>query len=228
MINMHENKLIEKDNKYYIESNGKLEKVAIFTDHYYSLKHWNGIPLLEIDGIRMHLVKDYSNPLQYAKEVIKTIKFAGREIVFDTCCGLGYWAIEESKYAKKVICCELKKEVLKLAKQNPFSKDLFNNDKIDLKNKSCFDYIKTIDKESIDIVMHDPPTILIANELYSLDFYKQVFRVLKPKGIFFHYIGQVGINKGRRFDSEMIKKLNEANFKDCKYYEKLQAIICKK
>jgi len=156
MINMQENKLIEKDNKYYIETKGKPENVAIFTDHYYSLKPWNKVPMLEIDGIRMHLVKDYPNPLQYAKEIVKTIKFTGKETVLDTCSGLGYWAIETAKKVNKIITCEKSKEVIKLAKLNPYSKDLFTNPKIVQKNKSCFDYIKTLDKDSIDIVMHDP------------------------------------------------------------------------
>lgn len=225
---MIENKLIEKNNKYYIQKGKELEKVAIFTDHYYSLKPCNGIPLLEIDGIRMHLIKDYSNPLLFPKDAIKEMKIKSTDIVLDTCGGLGYFAIEASKKAKKVISCELKKEVLQLGKLNPFSKDYFNNKNIEIKNKSCFDFIKTLDKESIDIVMHDPPTILIAGELYSLEFYKQVFRVLRTSGLFFHYIGNVGKNKGRRFDLEIIKRLNEAGFKNCKFNEKLQSIICKK
>jgi len=221
-------KLIEKDNKYYIEKKGKLEKVAIFTDHYYSLKPYNGIPLLEIDGIRMHLIKEYPNPLQYAKEVVKTIKFTGKETVFDTCGGLGYLAIEESKKAKKVISCEIRKEILTLGKLNPYSKDYFASKNIEIKNKSSFDYIKKLDKENIDLVMHDPPKLALAPELYSKDFYKEVSRVLKPSGIFFHYIGTIGIHKGRRFDLEIIKRLQETGFKNCKYIEKLQAIICNK
>jgi predicted methyltransferase len=225
---MNENKLIEKDNKYYIENKGKLEKVAIFTDHYYSLKPWNGIPLLEIDGIRMHLVKEFKDPLQYSKEVVKHIKFNGKETVFDTCTGLGYLAIEESKKAKKVITCEIRKEVLQLAKLNPYSKELFNKEKIDSKNKSSFDFIKTLDNESIDVVMHDPPKLALSPDLYSYEFYNQVFRILKPNGQFFHYIGTIGIHKGKRFELDIIKKLEQSGFKNCKYYDKLQAIICKK
>jgi hypothetical protein len=225
---MQENKLIEKDNKYYIQKGKELEKCAIFTDHYYSLKPCNNVPLLEIDGIRMHLVKDYANPLQFPKEAVKEIKIKSTDIVFDCCGGLGYFAIEASKKAKKVISCELKKEVLQLGKLNPYSKEYFNSKNIEIKNKSCFDFIKTLDKESIDVIMHDPPTILIAGELYSLEFYKQISRVLKPSGLFFHYIGSTGKNKGRRFDLEIIKRLNSAGFKKCKYNEKLQSIICYK
>jgi len=221
-------KLIEKDNKYYIEKKGKLEKVAIFTDHYYSLKPYNGFPLLEIDGIRMHLVKDFNSPLQYAKEAVKSIKFTGKETVFDTCGGLGYLAIEESKKAKKIISCEIRKEILTLGKMNPYSTDYFASKNIEIINKSSFDYIKKLDKDSIDVVMHDPPKLALSPELYSKDFYLQVFRVLKTKGQFFHYIGTIGIHKGRRFDLEITKRLQETGFKNCKYNEKLQAIICKK
>lgn len=220
--------LIEKDNKYYIKKKDKLEKLGMFTDNYYTLKPYNGIPILEINGIRMHLIKDFDTPLDYAKLVLNTIKINSQDLVYDTCSGLGYLAIEEAKFAKKVISTELRKEILELGKLNPYSNDFFNNKKINIIKDSCLNQILKFKDKEINIIIHDPPTFSIAGELYSLNLYKEFYRTLNNNGKLFHYIGTIGKNKNRRFDLEIIKRLKQVGFKNCKYYEKLQAIICEK
>ena len=42
---------------------------------------------------------------------------------------------------------------------------------------------------AFDAVLHDPPRFGIAGELYSQAFYDHLARVLKPRGVLFHYTG---------------------------------------
>jgi hypothetical protein len=218
--------LIEKNNKYYYEHKGKLEKAAIFTDQYYALKPYNGIAILEINGIRMHLVKEFKSPLDFPKEIVKLTNPKGK--ILETCFGLGYLTNEIAKNDVYIITCELKKEVIELAKINPNSYNVFNNKKIKIINKDCNKIIENTKDNEFDYIYHDPPSFLIAGELYSLKFYNNVYRILKPKGKFFHYIGSTGKNKNRDFKTEIIKRLEIAKFKNIKYFEKLQSFFCEK
>lgn len=219
-------KLIEKDNKYYYEHKGKLEKAAIFTDQYYSLKPYNGVAILEINGIRMHLIKDFKDPLEFPKEIVKITNPKGK--ILETCFGLGYLTIEIAKKDVNITTCELKKEVLELAKINPHSINAFKNNKIEIINKDCIKVIEKTKENEFDYIYHDPPSFIISGELYSLKFYNEIYKILKPNGKFFHYIGSTGKNKNRDFKTEILKRLEIAKFKNIKYYEKLQSILCEK
>jgi predicted methyltransferase len=66
---------------------------------------------------------------------------------------------------------------------------------------------------SVDAVLHDPPRFGIAGELYSLDFYEQLARVLKKKGRLFHYTGTPNkLTSGRDVPAEVAKRLQRAGF----------------
>lgn len=68
-----------------------------------------------------------------------------------------------------------------------------------------------------DEVIHDPPRLSLASELYSLEFYKQLFRVLKANGKIYHYIGAPG-SKNRKISlsRNVAERLKQAGFKDIK------------
>ncbi|NUN11896.1 methyltransferase domain-containing protein, partial [Candidatus Micrarchaeota archaeon] len=158
---------------------------------YYSLK--NGT--IEISGVRMHQIKD-KTPLQDAEDKINELRIR-RGKVLDVCTGLGYSAIKASEQKSLVTTIELDENVLKLAKENVDSKKLFNNPLIKIIIGDAFTEVKELPSSEFDIVMHDPPTISFAGELYSLEFYKELFRVLKHKGKLFHYTGSPGKNRGK-------------------------------
>jgi len=212
----------------YAETEKGKARLDIFSGHYYKLRSVNGVPILEIDGLRMHLVKDFKTPLDYSKEVVKQTRLNTQDTVLDTCTGLGYTAIEASLHARKVVSCEISDAVLTLAKWNPWSEKLFNNPKIEIIQGNIFEKINEMRDSSFDAVIHDPPRFSTAGELYSLEFYLELLRVLKPGGTLFHYVGSVGKSKGRDIQGEVSKRLAEAGFGAFVLNKKLQGIFCRK
>jgi len=94
---------------------------------------------------------------------------------------------------------------------------LFNNKKISILKTSILDEVNVFKSSMFDIVIHDPPTLSLATELYSLDFYKQLFRILKSDGRLYHYTGAPG-SKNRRINlvGNVSKRLKAAGFKEIK------------
>jgi len=222
------------DNSFlYAERDGALHRLDLFDRHYYKLRLWNGVPILEVDGLRMQLVRDFKTPLDYAKEIVGTLHIPphGKACILDTCMGLGYTAMEAAKRrgVEKVITCEISEAVITLAKWNPFGEGLFGegsgNSRISVLHGSIADLIKTMPDSSYDFVIHDPPRFSHAPELYSLDFYKELHRVCKPDARVFHYVGSVGKKKGQRIEQGAMKKLGEAGFRILRYSARLQGIF---
>jgi len=232
------------DEKFiYAEKEGKLHRLELFEKHYYKLRLWEGVPILEIDGLRMQLVKDFKTPLYYAKEVVKGLRIpasaGGRgnapvgAAVLDTCMGLGYTAIEAAKKAgvERVVTCELSDAVITLAKWNPLSEALFaknEKNKITVMRGSASELIKNLDSGSFDFVIHDPPRMSHAPELYSSQFYGELFRVCRTSARIFHYVGSIGKRKGRRIDHEVMERLAAAGFRGMRYVPRLQGIYASK
>ena len=66
---------------------------------------------------------------------------------------------------------------------------------------------------SVDAILHDPPRFGIAGELYSQAFYDQLARVLKPRGLLFHYTGSPNkLTSGRDVPREVQQRLTRAGF----------------
>ncbi|MDD5023175.1 MAG: methyltransferase domain-containing protein [Candidatus ainarchaeum sp.] len=214
----------DEEGRMYEKTSKGMEKLAVFSDHYYSLRVFNGIPILEIDGVRMHLVKNFETPLEYAKRVCKLLRINKEDVVLDSCGGLGYTAIEASKKAKKIISIEKSPEVIELAKKNPYSKKYFENKNIIRINGNSFEKIKEFEDNRFTKIIHDPPRINFSEELYSPEFYKEILRVLKKGGVFYHYIGFVGKGRGKNISEEIAGKIGKINgFKTIKYDEKCYA-----
>lgn len=191
------------DVKFYSEKTKKFYKLL-------KTKTW---PTVEISGIHMHRIKEV-DPKTDTELKLKTL---GRiyGIILDTCTGLGYTAIlaAKRKGVRKVITVEKDENVIHIAKLNPFSKELFENPKIELRIADITKEIKKFDNEFFNFIIHDPPRISIAPELYSLNFYKQMFRVLKNNGKIFHYVGRPGIKRRKMYIKGIINRLRLAGFK---------------
>lgn len=219
----------DEEGRIYLKTSKGFEKLSLFTDRYYSLRVFNGIPILEIDGVRMHLVKNFKTPLEYASVVCKMLKIGKNDAVLDTCGGLGYTAIEASKKAKKIISVEKSYEVLELAKQNPYSKEYFKNKKIKRINNDIEDAIKKFKDKSFDRIIHDPPRKNFAPYLYSTKFYEELIRVLKPNGLLYHYVGAVGKRRKKSIEREIGDRLSSIpGFKTLKYDKKCYGWLVKK
>ena len=67
--------------------------------------------------------------------------------------------------------------------------------------------------QSFDAVLHDPPRFGIAGELYSQVFYNHLARVLRPRGLLFHYTGTPNkLTSGRDVPNEVANRLRKAGF----------------
>ena len=177
----------------------------------FGLMPTDSAPTMLISGIPMHRIKD-TNPHQDTLNKIKAIAPIKGDVL-DTTTGLGYTAIEAAKTASHVTTIEIDAVAQEMARLNPWSKALFNNPKITQVIGDAFDEIESFDAESFSTIIHDPPMFSLAGDLYSLAFYQQAFRVLKPNGRIFHYIGDPESKSGARVTAGVIRRLQEAGFK---------------
>jgi uncharacterized protein len=205
----------------------ELWKVAVFDDGLYRLRMMNGKPILEIDGLRMHLVKDFKDIFDYSKLVVKELRIRQSDVVLDTCMGLGYTAILASKKADRVTTVELSRAVIAMAKWNPWSRELFEKKRIEVvEEKSCLDYVKEAPDGKFTKIIHDPPRFSKAGELYSGEFYRELRRICKEGALLFHYVGSLG-RKKRDIAGEVAKRLEGCGWKVVKKNARLQGIIAR-
>jgi predicted methyltransferase len=198
---------------YYVENNASkaIKGFSEFSGRFYGLMPTNSAPTMLISGIPMHRIKD-TNPHQDTLNKIKAIAPVKGDVL-DTTTGLGYTAIEAARTARHVITIEIDPTAQEIAWLNPWSRALFNNPKITQVMGDAFDEIEQFDAESFSTILHDPPMFSLAGDLYSLAFYQQAFRVLKPSGRIFHYIGDPESKSGARVTAGVIRRLQEAGFK---------------
>ena len=216
-----------KDNTCYVLENRDLKKIEFFgedTNLYYKLKPTKDWPTLLLSSVPMHRFKHLS-PKEDTKTRLEEIRPL-KGIILDTCCGLGYSAITlaEGEAVSKVVSFERDKNVLRICEYNPHSEALFNNKKIELRNESIFTGIKEFSDNFFDRVNHDPPTVSFAPELYSDEFYTELYRVMKRGAILYHYCPNPGKTKGAEFWRTIEKMLERNKFQDIKYHERSSGI----
>lgn len=208
-------KPLKDDASCFLIRDNSLIKIQLFseqTNKFYKLVPTKDAPTLEISGIRMHVTKEMS-PMEDTKRKLEAIAPV-KGFVLDTCMGLGYTAIFASKTADFVITCEKDENVIEIAHHNPWSKELFNNKKISVLKTDIFKEIKAFKANMFDAVIHDPPRLALASELYSLEFYRQLCRVLKNNGKLYHYTGSPGSRYRKiNLSGNVSKRLRIAGFK---------------
>ncbi|HDD25720.1 MAG TPA: methyltransferase domain-containing protein [Acidilobales archaeon] len=213
----------------YILSQEGVRKIAFYADgKYYKLRLVKPYvaPTLEINGIHMHRIKDIT-PWEDARLKVKAAKVKRGAKVLDIGTGLGYTAINSLNYgASKVVTIEVDPNVLKMAELNPWSREL-EDSRIEIVLGDAYEVIKEFDNEEFDRIIHDPPRIHMAGHLYSLEFYKELYRVLKKGGIMYHYTGAPGIVHGHDVTHGIIRRLSAIGFVTEKN-EKLLGVICRK
>jgi predicted methyltransferase len=200
-----------KDHTIYYWSGESFEPVARFTQSLVKLvpTPW-GAPTFEIDGIKM-LPTAQVSPYADAERKVDLVQPQGK-VVLDTCGGLGYFAACcLQRQARQIISFEKNPDVLWLRSHNPWSP--VAGGALTLNEGDVVDGIALLANASVDAVLHDPPRFGIAGELYSLDFYEQLARVLKKKGRLFHYTGTPNkLTSGRDVPAEVAKRLQRAGF----------------
>src|SRR4030042_3661636 len=182
---------------FVIES-GEAQAIQFYsdaTDRFYSLYPTSGAPSMLVSGIPMHRIKDTAHH-QDTLEKIRTIKpLVGH--VLDTSTGLGYTAIQAARTAEHVTTIELDPTVLQICRLNPWSQQLFDNPKITQRIGDSFDVVAELEASSFTRVIHDPPAFNLAGDLYSGEFYRELYRVMRNGSLLFHYIGDPESKSGR-------------------------------
>ncbi len=167
-------------------------------------------PTMLVSGIPMHRIKDV-DPFEDTRNKIKAAApVVG--CVLDTATGLGYTAIEAAKTAEEIVTVELDPAALEIARYNPWSQDLFDNPKIKQIVGDAWDTIEKMQDGSFARIIHDPPAFSLGGDLYSRDFYEELYRVLTRKGYVFHYVGDPESKSGRNVTAGVIRRLQEAGF----------------
>ncbi|MCX7871476.1 MAG: methyltransferase domain-containing protein [bacterium] len=216
-------KYSKKEELLYLITSEELKPLVFFENKSYRILS-TVPPSLEIDGIRMHT----TNVDKEINQKIELLKIKRGYKVLDTCCGFGYTAIAAAKKGAKVITIEIDPFIIKLAKLNPYSKELFTNKNITLIIGDTSKILKNIE-DFFDVIIHDPPRLSPkTGNLYSNELYITFYKLLKPKGMLFHYVGNVG-KKYRNKDllHTISKRLTDIGFK-VKKDNNLQSILAYK
>jgi predicted methyltransferase len=192
---------------------GALEPIRGFsepTQRVHQLYPTQSAPALLISGFTMHRIND-TTPEQGARDMVSALgRISGR--VLDTATGLGYAAIEAATTATEVVTIELDPVAQEMARLNPWSQPLFGTDKIKQLIGDSAKLIAALPAESFSCVLHDPPAINLAGDLYGAAFYRELYRVLHKGGRLFHYIGDPNSASGSRVTKGVKQRLAEAGF----------------
>ena len=204
----------EDQNGCYQLVEGELVKVEAYspsTDRYYSLMPTPRAPTLLISGIPMHRIKD-TTPFEDTRQKIKALgKPHGR--VLDTTTGLGYTAIQAAQTADHVFTIEFDPAVIDICRRNPWSAGLFTRPNIQLLIGDSADLAAVFADGTFNAVLHDPPTFSLAGHLYSGELYRTFYRILKPGGRLFHYIGNPNSRYGATTGRGVVTRLRRAGFR---------------
>jgi hypothetical protein len=200
-----------KVNRIFHLEGGRLEVLEVRGDGYYKLVPTDQAPLLEISGVKMHISKGI-NPFESAGQMAAQVVKKG-DRVLDTCSGLGYAALAALRLgAREVVSVERSSTVMALRQKNPWSQGLFGPG-IQLVHADIDEYIRELAAASFDAVIHDPPRFSLAGELYGERFYRELYRVLKKRGVLFHYTGNPHVVKrGTSFVDQAAQRLRTAGF----------------
>ncbi|VVB51333.1 Uncharacterised protein [uncultured archaeon] len=184
-------------------------------------------PTAEIGSVRMHRVKEMDPWTDARMKVQEVTPVFGR--CLDTCTGLGYSAINlVDAGAAEVVTVERDPNMVKLQDVNPWSAGL-NNLRVKRVEGDVSCVIKTFGDASFSRVLHDPPRVSLAGELYGRVFYGDLFRVLLPGGFLYHYVGSPGNKyRGRNAVRGVIDRLKEAGFSDVREVSAALGVVARK
>ena len=200
-------------NKCFRVEGGAAHEIQVFserTNWLRSLMPTEGAPTMLVSGIAMHRIKG-TDPMRDSESKIAAIApVTGR--VLDTATGLGYTAILAARTAEAVVTIELDPASLEVARQNPWSRELFENRRIQQIVGDASEEVRRFEDQSFARILHDPPMFSLAGDLYSAAFYQQLHRVLQRRGRLFHYIGDPASASGQRVTAGVIRRLMDAGF----------------
>jgi predicted methyltransferase len=206
-------RIAEAKNRCYVLENGAAREIQTFsevTNWARSLMPTEGAPTVLVSGTPMHRISGV-DPHKDTLLKVKTLKPI-HGAVLDTATGLGYTAIEAGRTADRVVTVELDPAALEIARYNPWSQELFTNPRIEQIVGDVFDVVEDTDYEAYSCIIHDPPMFSLAGDLYSGDFYRELYRILRHRGRLFHYVGDLDSKSGHGVVKGVVRRLQEAGF----------------
>jgi len=203
--------IAEKTQRVFVLEHNELRILERRDAHYYKLVPTEGAPTVEIDGVKMHRSKGI-DPFADAREKAAEVVRPGHRVL-DTCGGLGYTAIWALRLgARKVVSVERDEHIQELRRENPWSQELYDP-RVELVSADVFEHIRTLEPETFDSILHDPPRFSLSGELYGEEFYRQLHRVLVKGGGLFHYTGTPYVaRRGNTFLLNAAKRLQAVGF----------------
>jgi predicted methyltransferase len=222
-------KIADSTSTCYIVDEGEAQPIQFYsemTERAYSLYPTRGAPTMLVSGIPMHRIKD-TDPHADTLEKVRSIKpMVGQ--VLDTAMGLGYTAIEAARTAEHVTTIELDPAVLRVCRLNPWSQELFDNPKITQLIGDSFEVVADMEDRRYTRVIHDPPAFSLAGDLYSGEFYRQLFRVMRNQGQLFHYVGDPESKSGRSMTAGVMRRLEQAGFRQVRRAPRAFGVVAMK
>jgi uncharacterized protein len=204
---------VKDKRKCFLLEGSELVEIRLFSEStgwVRSLSPTSGAPTMLVSGFPMHRVKDVDPMADTLAKIEAASPIHGR--VLDTATGLGYTAIQAAKKADEVITIELDPGSIEIARHNPWSSQLFENKKIKQIIGDAFEEVPKLPAGHFSVIIHDPPTIQLAGDLYSSEFYLELKRVLSRRGRLFHYIGDPNSGHGHKLTQGVMRRLSEAGF----------------
>ena len=219
----------DSDTVYFIED-GDAFKAAISTTQFYKLmpSGTGTAPALVISGVAMHRVKDM-DPRRDAAMKAKLCAKPGDDML-EICTGLGYSTIEcLNRGVRSITTIEKDSDVIQLAGINPWSSELFSDSRVNLVQGDAVEKISDFEDSSFHSILHDPPTFSMGADLYTREFYFQMFRVMKRKGVLFHYVGSPGLKYRKRdVQKGVMQRLRDVGFRQVERKKEALGIFARK
>ena len=213
----------------FVLEHGTLQAIQFYSevmDRLYSLYPTTGAPSMLVSGIPMHRVKD-TDPYHDTQEKIRSIKPVVGSVL-DTATGLGYTAIQAARTAESVTTIELDPTVLEICRLNPWSQELFDNPKITQVIGDSFEVVAGMEAGRFSRVIHDPPTISLAGDLYSGEFYAELYRVMRNRAQIFHYVGDPESKSGHTITAGVIRRLEQVGFRQVRRVPRAFGVVAVK
>lgn len=167
-------------------------------------------PTTLVGGFTMHRIVGIDPREDTVRKAGGDGPFAGP--VLDTATGLGYTAIHAARRAPSVVTVELDPAALELARDNPWSDELFTAANLEQRTGDVAEIVSEFADGQFAHVIHDPPAFQLAGHLYSGAFYEQLARVTRKGGRVVHYIGDPESPNGARTTRGVIERLRSAGF----------------
>jgi len=204
--------LARKGRRIYLLRDNDLVPIERRGNFYYKLMATDAAPTLEISGVKMHQTEGCC-PYVMAEAIVRAVAGPG-DCVLDTCGGLGYTAIWAARLgADRVLSVEYDRDVLEVARLNPWSEEYFFDSRIDVMAEDVTAYLASQPAGCFQAAVHDPPHISRAADLYGRDFYFELSRVLTATGRMYHYVGAPYSRRGQKdIHRSIADRLDAAGF----------------